>query len=392
MLNNLDLGLLALVRSAIDGKAAKCPEGLSLAQLLPAIKRQQLQLLALAGMDVLGDAIKRENFSDLLQIGAQSVSLLENQRLEADRLFADFEEAKIDYMPLKGILVQKLYPKENMRAMSDVDILVRREQYERIVPIMERAGFVQGEESDHEYHWMKDKVHIELHKSLMPSYHKSLYAYFGDGWEKAAPVHRGACRYEMNDEDQFIYIFAHYAKHFRDGGIGTQHFTDLWVYRRAKPDMDEEKIIAGIKALNFYEFYQNVMQAARAWFQDEPLTEKAEQITRETLSGGAYGKAKSRQNAEVVRNFPKGGKSAKLKWLLRKIFPSYRNMCGKYPWLRRLPFLWPVSWVIRWIVALCRPKKMLKRVKMAQSLTGSSVEGYRMYLDYLGLQYDDSEE
>lgn len=42
---------------------------------------------------------------------------------EMDRILQAFEQAVIDCMPLKGYLMRKLYPKMEMRYMSDFDIL-----------------------------------------------------------------------------------------------------------------------------------------------------------------------------------------------------------------------------------------------------------------------------
>ena len=58
-----------------------------------------------------------------------------------------------------------------MRTMGDADILIKTEQYERIVPIMNRLGYLPGVESNHEYVWdKKNMLHVELHKMLIQSY------------------------------------------------------------------------------------------------------------------------------------------------------------------------------------------------------------------------------
>ena len=58
-----------------------------------------------------------------------------------------------------------------MRTMGDADILIKTEQYERIVPIMNRLGYLPGVESNHECVWdKKNMLHVELHKMLIQSY------------------------------------------------------------------------------------------------------------------------------------------------------------------------------------------------------------------------------
>ena len=38
--------------------------------------------------------------------------------------------------------MKALYPAPELRVMGDADVLIRLEQYEKIVPLMEKMGFV----------------------------------------------------------------------------------------------------------------------------------------------------------------------------------------------------------------------------------------------------------
>ena len=125
-------------------------------------------------------------------------------------------------MLLKGTLLKEMYPKKELRAMGDADILIKTEQYDKIKPIMQGLGFEERTESDHELIWRKPQLLLELHKKLIPSYNKDYYAYFGDGWQLGKPNSNFPHRFEMSDEDQMIYLFTHFAKHYRDAGIGIR--------------------------------------------------------------------------------------------------------------------------------------------------------------------------
>lgn len=391
MLNTVELSMIALVRSALSGKAEKLPDGFVLSELLPLIKRQQIWTMALVGATVCGVNDDLNSLEKLLEASGQALSVAENQQSETDALLRAFEEAGVDYLPLKGIALKELYPDTNLRSMSDVDILIRVEQYPHIVPIMKANGFLEGAESDHELNWTKGNVHIELHKCLIPSYNKKLYAYFEEGWSKSKPIAPDARRYAMSDEDFFIYLFTHYSKHFRDGGIGIKHLADLWIYRNAKANMDNAYIEKELKKIDLDVFYRNVLQAVSFWFEEGPATEMAEYITRVTIGSGAFGNAAAQRNAMVVRNSPAGGKSAKLRWTLRMVFLPYKNMCQKYPCLRYMPFLLPVMWVVRWIAVLFKPKKLKKQMKEANSLSPRAIDEYRDSLAYVGLGFDKKE-
>lgn len=59
----------------------------------------------------------------------------EQQDYVSEEVFAAFDKNGIAYMPLKGILLKKLYPCPEMRVMGDLDILIKTEQYTKIKSI-----------------------------------------------------------------------------------------------------------------------------------------------------------------------------------------------------------------------------------------------------------------
>ncbi len=390
MLNNLELGLIALVRSAMTEQYVPLPEGFSLPSVLPMAKKHQIAPILMQAMTYHTSSDAAMCRMQLLQSSAMSLSVSESQMAEAKALCEAFSEAGIDHAPLKGVLIKQYYPMESMRSMSDIDILVRTQQRDKIEPIMKRLGYTFEVESDHEYNWRKGHVHAELHKCLIPSYNEDYYAYYHDGWQFFHPT-QNHC-YAMRDEDLFIYLFTHYTKHFRDGGIGIKHLTDLWVFKKAKPKLDENYLIAELKKLHLDEFYVNVMQTAAYWFEDGELTAMVERMTHHIITCGAYGKASLQQKAEALRNAPTQSKHSKLRWTLQKIFLPYKNMCQKYPFLRYLPFLLPIMWIVRWITAIFfKPKKLKEKIDQSKAMSQEAIDGYAKYMQSMGIYFDHKE-
>ena len=133
-----------------------------------------------------------------------AVLLDENQKKEFNTLFKAFEEHGIEYMPLKGINIKKLYASSDMRNMSDGDILIHENDRDKISAIMEELGYRFKKESNHELIYVKEPfINVELHKMLIPSYNDDLYGYYGDGWELANKVGETS-RYSLNAENEFI--------------------------------------------------------------------------------------------------------------------------------------------------------------------------------------------
>ena len=104
---------------------------------------------------------------ELFSLTCKSMMVSQRQMYEIGRLESAFEEAGIEYMPLKGTILKGLYPQPEMRAMGDADILIKLEQYPQIEPIMQGLGFEFERDSDHELVWKTPSLYLELHKYLL---------------------------------------------------------------------------------------------------------------------------------------------------------------------------------------------------------------------------------
>ena len=271
---------------------------------------------------------------NLFMITCQNVAISERQIYSLKQLFTEFEKANIDYMPVKGVLLKSLYRKPEMRSMGDTDILIKTEQYYIIESIMSSLGYSFIEESDHELIWKKSGVMVELHKRLIASHNEDFYSYFGDGW-RLAKMKEGS-KYLMNNEDQMIYLFTHYAKHYRATGIGLRHIIDLWVYRKNTPSLDEEYIRTELKRLKLYDFYLNTNETLDVWFEGKAETDMSDFITQVIFESGVYGTHKNYILSETLRERDKKGsaKKQKLQKIIFSLFLPYKDMCKKYPFLK----------------------------------------------------------
>ena len=367
----LQQGILNLLYSAVTGKAMPLPEGFDLAEAMPLIKSHQIGNLVYYGAANCGIDTKLPVMQDLFAITYKCMITDERQRKELKRLMEAFDANGIHYMPVKGVLMKALYPQSDMRIMGDADILIKMEQYDRIRPIMEQLGFAEKLESDHELVWQKPSLHLELHKRLVPSYNYDYAAYYGDGWQLGHPLEDNPCHFVMTDEDQMVYLFTHFAKHYRDGGIGIRHMLDLYLYRKAKPDMDQAYIAQELEKLQLGAFWGHIVKTLEAWFDGAPADEMTDRITDFVLDSGSFGAKETQRVARGVRNkSQKGGgaKQVRARFWLRVIFLPYEYMRNKYPVLQKAPILLPVMWVVRWFETLLKGKPAIDEQRYRASL------------------------
>ena len=390
-MNTLQNGIIKIIYSALSGEAQQLPEDFSVEKALGVAKRHNIEPLLYYGALCCGISGDEPLMQQLFMTTCMHVAANGRQMHELETLFSAFDDAKVDYMPIKGTLLKKLYPKGEMRAMGDADVLIRTEQYDIIKPIVQKLGFAEGPESLCELVWDKPGIlHLELHKAITPPNVEDYYQYFGTGWDKAKLVNEGGSRYELSLEDHFLFVFTHFARHYRSGGIGIKHMTDIWIYKKSYPDMDYVYIENELKKLRLYDFYLNVCDTLGVWFDGKEDTLKSDFITEVVFDNGVFGKKSNEILSEAVKQSKKTGtvgeaKRSKTIWLL---FLPYNLMCLKYPILKKLPFLLPFMWVVRGVNAiLFRRDKVVHNFEQVNDLDEAKIENRRKSLDFVGLDF-----
>ena len=385
---------LALIQSALTGEPCDLGEQPDVTAMVKLAAKHKIAALMYYGMA--GAGLDATPAAQHLFMGCcQYLSVSEGQMAMLQRLFAAFEEHHVDYLPLKGVLLKSIYPRPEMRRMSDADILFRREQYETIRPILTELGFVYEYETDHEVVWKHPSLLLEMHKRIVPRRDKDLYRYFGNGWAHAIADAEHPYRYGFTPEMQFVSLFVHLVKHYRGGGIGLSHMIDLWVFRRHYPQLDEAVIRDELDKVYLGEFYENVWDTLQVWFEGAVATEKTDFITNVIFENGVYG-TRERAHLSYVAKAGHGEHARKNSYvskLVQAIFPPKTALQTKYPVLRRQPWLLPTVWVVRWVDALLFRRKHIAQRNMDMKRTNAeSVEQFEQGLQYVGLAYHFEEE
>ncbi len=382
-------GIITLLKSALTGKGFPLPKEFDIEKAEKTANKHRITSLLYygalnCGIDEASPVMQKMFFNTCRQ-----VSVNEQQKFVLSELLKEFEKNSVCYMLLKGANLKRIYPKPEMRPMGDIDILIKTEQYDTIKLIMESLDYKEVVESDHEFVWDKRGVHIELHKCLIPSYNKDYYAYFGDGWRLAHPAY-DASYHTMTPEDEFIYLFTHFAKHYRDAGIGIRHIVDLWVFTRSRK-LDNRHLKAELEKLQLYVFYQNIMHTLSVWFDGEPEDETDEFITNIIFNSGVYGTYEAHLLSSALKTLKNEGshKKARFKRILNLVFLSYDRMCVRYPLLCKAAVLLPFFWIARWFDVLFFKTERIKRnTKELKITTTEKVDEYQKALNFVGLDYN----
>ena len=386
MLNSFERDMVSIIRASVVGNEPKISENFDFNLAHGFAQSMQIVPLVYYGIEKLPNAFLDTGSKKFLKSTIAYSFFCEAQDKAVEAVLEQFDKCGIEYVKLKGTSIKRLYPRSEMRLMSDADILVKKKQYKKIKPIMIGMGYKLVVESNHEYVWEKDGFHIELHKLLIPSYNKDYYKYFGDGWRLAKQSEENPNEYVMSNEDNFIYLFTHYAKHYRDAGIGVKHITDFYVLL-SKYNLDWDYVNNELKELQLYDFWRATQNVLKAWFSDGEWDAKTEFITKRIFSGGAYGTYDNHVLSDGVK-VSKSTKNVRARSFWRSVFPPFQNLKQSYKFLKYLPFLLPLAWVCNWVRIIFNPKRIARKRKNLNTISDANIKAYQDDLNYVGLDFN----
>ena len=249
------------------------------------------------------------------------------QEYEAVKLL--FEKNNIRYMPLKGAVLCSLYPKPYMREMSDIDILVDKENLETIRKLMQDNGFKYSQSvyPDPDVFTKAAGVSFEVHNTLVTLNKQTGFdEFFADPWSMAECD--GLC-YRLTPENEYIYILVHMYGHFHLGGSGVRGILDLYLYRKNN-NIDFEVVQDAFEKCGIKQFADNIHMLMEVWFEGKPGNKLTDELGEFIMTSGTYG-TRERYNMRVYDSnrstLENVGKIAK-----REIFLSKDKIVSRYPW------------------------------------------------------------
>lgn len=281
------------------------------------------------------------------------------------------EKAQIPFVLLKGVVLMDLYPKPWMRTSSDVDVLVKEGDKSKAELVLIEAGYERDHEGQYDISFFTpNHFHVELHFTTQEDYTSINHSQvMRKTWDFFVQKQNGATEYVMLDEMFYFYHIAHMAKHFRNGGNGVRTIIDTWLLNH-KICFDKEKRNALLREGGLQEFEERTRELADYWFSGLEPIKPLDGFEEYIINGGIYGTA---DRNIAIRKRKTGGK---LKYYLKRIFLPYNEIKFSYPILKRVPFILPFCWVIRWF-KLLNPKvrnRAKKEIHVGKTMDASKLD------------------
>lgn len=382
--------IIDIAKSAITGEAAVLQPDADYKKIILIAKYHNILPIVFYGLK--NSKIETPYDEYLFEETAKSVIIEQKQSCEAEKIHQVFSKNGIDHAFLKGLRMRLLYPNSEMRALADLDIFIKTEQFEKVQAAMADLGYEYVRDADYVYlYHKKPYICLELHKALVPSRDSDYYDYFKNAWSGLLPVKNSPHVYEESIEDFYIFAIAHLAKHYRDGGIGIKHLIDIWVMRNKWSNINHEYVNNNLKILKLYDFHNNLLATVNNWFSNAPSTPMTEFLTKRFFKSGAYGEFERVHASHAVRVGKIYGKHKNNIFLkiIQTIFLPLSSMKNVYPVLKKAPVLLPVMWVARWFkTVFVTPKHIVSEIKRIKSSTNAVAQQYSKELEYVGLSFD----
>lgn len=310
------------------------------------------------------------------------MSLYRNEQMKCayDKILNAFEEAKIEYVPLKGSVIRPYYPKESMRTSCDIDILIREEALDEAIKALTEKGFECGEKNYHDVvFFYPNNVHLELHFNIKENM-DNIDALLKDVWLYIVPAQGGVFRRELSKKFFSFHMFAHMSYHFLRGGCGIRPLMDIWImeHKMGITWRDSKDLLEKAGILKFALEMENL---ADICFSDKPKDDFSDTLLSYILKGGVYGTKENEIAVTKVRD------KNTFVYVLKRLFLPYRIMIMRYPILKKLPVLLPFCWVIRLIDMLFGKKagRTITELKKVNDVSGNEFDKVKNMRNRLGI-------
>ena len=292
---------------------------------------------------------------------------------------------KIWHAPLKGIVVNPLYPFYGMRDFADNDMVVESGNQELLVEKLATLGY-QVENIHDEVHlaFLKEPLlNFQLHHRLFGSAKRleAITRYYEDVKSRLVPDGRSPYSYRFTDDDFYVYFIAHAYKHFSGAGTGVRLFADVYVYLTRVPT-DEAYVRSEFEKLGILPFAEAVAGVSRklmacGTIDGAGLTEAEKALLFTAIDAGTYGTSEQLYVSKYNDYLLAGGKNSRAAYYYHRLFPNVERFKNAYPFLYRHKLLHPVIYIRRPFRALFhrRGGKIIKEIKTVHKIDTDHPDG-----------------
>ncbi|AWI06379.1 nucleotidyltransferase domain-containing protein [Clostridium drakei] len=286
-------------------------------------------------------------------------------------------EAEIQVIGLKGLVLRELYPVKELRTMSDSDILVHFEDVEKVEKILLNLGYFEySRDSKHILFSHKRFLPIELHWKLIDTlYFKNADYIERSIWENTENVNICSATVLVPSlENQILYLCLHMAVHFVYSGFGLRQLCDLVILvETQRHKVNWNSFYEQVKKCKIENFVIAIFEVCKRLFHmvvpnelynrevenNEYIDMIIDSVFIGGVYGGIYGKVILSAVDDKLLSYCESDRQShsfmgKFKCIVGFFFPRADKLSKRYSYVKKHPMFIPLAWLHRLIYGIFR--------------------------------------
>ncbi len=273
-----------------------------------------------------------------------------------------FNRNRIDFLFVKGVVLQKYYPVCELRQSGDIDVIIRKSDFQPVAELLNKNGIKILGCTSEVINADVDGMVVEIHctSDVIGSYFDDIFSHCDKLSE---------CEYQLQPYDHLLYVICHLCKHLAYRGAGLRMLADIDVIVRSIDKFDINLIYSMAESAGVLQSTKVLLSLCKKWFKtpldipeltDLHLLDCFESVI---IDGGNFG---YEINSIPLVNY----KKSKIATFFSLAFPSRKFLKIAYPYYAAHSFLLPIARINRLIDGVFRKRKQAKSA--LRQLTGNS--------------------
>ena len=315
--------------------------------LYPALKKYDNSKL---DIDVL-NSLKKSTFISAVQ---QSKHIKETAKI-----LELFNKNNIPVIVLKGLVIRNYYPMPDLRTMCDSDVIIHKEDLEKVRTLLLNQGFREEEDAGHHIAFFKFGFNLEVHWTLAnETFRKGQECFQEHIWNDARKIQvDGVDTLALSLEDQALHFCAHMASHMAISGFGVRQLADLvLLVEHEGKNINWNNFIEKAKKSGLYKFSLGMFKVCNYLFNMEIPKElndgnNDEEVIKlvvdDIFTGGVYGQRdlSFTFRAQVGYDIEDDSTFSMIKRYIEIILPPPSKLSDRYVYAKKHKILLPVAWI-----------------------------------------------
>ena len=311
---------------------------------------------------------EQKRWNSVLDNNIKKTMLFEAERRAIEGYF---EQNGIWYMPLKGVIINPLFPHFGTREFADYDILMDPSRMADGKAFMFKRGYTFRTDSYPADEYSKPSFfNIELHREMIdhsPQFER-FYQYYANVKERLIKDKGNGFGYHFSDDDFYIFFIVHAFKHYDNRGTGFRTVADEYVLLHTdKLHIDFAAVTRELEKLGIADFEYKLRSLADAVFENPEQTEdnlralspELREMLRFILSCGTFGSMENLFSKEFEESA--GSSHSKAKYYLKRVFPERKRFKYSNPFVYKHKAVYPFFLMYRMAVRPIKNRRELRK-------------------------------